>query len=86
MLLFSQKKKCFCHAIPTPSSVMLSISESKVFDQVLDFDSLGVQRYLGQIADTMSEWEGSISENLELVPADIAAIKTKYPMELNLQM
>ena len=33
----------------------------------------------------MCEWEGRIAEQLELTPADVAAIKMKHPGELQLQ-
>ena len=52
---------------------------------MLDAEHGGVSKHLGQIADTMYEWEGPIAEQLELSRADIAAIKTKYPGELRLQ-
>lgn len=42
-------------------------------------------KHLGQIADSMSEWEGAIADNLGLTPADIAGIKTKHRTELKLQ-
>ena len=54
-------------------------------DQVLDFENDGVSKHLGQIADSMCEWEGPISEGLNLTPADIAGIKIKHPGELKLQ-
>lgn len=56
-----------------------------MLDQVLDFANNGVSKHLGQIADTMCEWEGPIAEGLNLTSADIAAIKWKYPRELALQ-
>ena len=56
-----------------------------ISDQVLDFESGGVSKHLGQIADSMYEWEGSVAEQLGLTPAEIAAIKMKYPGELRLQ-
>jgi hypothetical protein len=34
----------------------------------------------------MIEWEGPIAEQLELSPADVAAIKMKHPNELKQQM
>ena len=40
---------------------------------------------LGKIADSMSEWEGRICDELELSPPDVAAIKMKHPSSLNLQ-
>ena len=54
-------------------------------DLVLDFDNDGVSKHLGQIADSMYEWEGPVAEQLGLTPADVAAIKAKYPGELRLQ-
>jgi hypothetical protein len=54
-------------------------------DQVLDFENDGVSKHLGQIADTMYEWEGPIAERLGLTRADVAAIKTKHPGKLKLQ-
>ena len=44
-------------------------------DQVLDVDSGGVSKHLGQIADSMHEWEGSIAEGLGLTPAEVESIK-----------
>ena len=46
-------------------------------DQVLDFENNGVSKHLGQIADSMYEWEGPVAEQLDLTPADVAAIKVK---------
>ena len=43
-------------------------------------------KHLGQIADSMYEWEGTIADELRLTWADIAAIKTKYPTSLKLQV
>ena len=56
-----------------------------MLDQVLDFENGGVSKHLGQIADSMYEWEGPVSEQLCLTPAEIVAIKLKYPFELGLQ-
>ena len=42
-------------------------------------------KHLGQIADSMHEWQGAIADELGLSPADVAAIITKYPTQLNLQ-
>ena len=44
------------------------------------------KKQIGMIADSMSEWEGRIAEELELSQPDIACIKEKYKKELNLQM
>ena len=52
----------------------------------MDFEHGGVSKHLGHIADAMYEWEGPIDEQLELTRADVAAINTKYPSELKLQM
>jgi hypothetical protein len=49
---------------------------------------LGVEikeSHLGKVADSMSEWEGPIADNLKLKPGDVANIKTAYPRKLNLQ-
>ena len=54
-------------------------------DLVLDSESGGISKHLGQIADSMCEWEGPVAEQLGLTPADVAAIKVKYPGELRLQ-
>ena len=52
----------------------------------IDFCNNGVPKHLGRIADSMYEWEGRIAEELGLTKADVANIKTKYPMDLKLQM
>ena len=57
----------------------------QILDQVIDAENDDVSKHLGQIADSMYEWEGSVAEQLCLTPADIAAIKMKYPGELRLQ-
>ena len=54
-------------------------------DQVLDINNDGVSLHLGQIADKMCDWKGSIADHLGLTPADIAAINTQYPTDLKLQ-
>ena len=51
----------------------------------MDSEYGGVPQHLGQIADSMYKWKGPIAEQLGLTPADVAAIKAKYPGELNLQ-
>ena len=63
----------------------LNIYSEQKLDQVLDVENNGVSMHLGQIADTMYEWEGPIAEKLGLTRADVAAIKTKHPGELKLQ-
>ena len=56
-----------------------------MLDQVLDFENDGVSKHLGQIAESMYEWEGPVAEQLGLTPADIAAIKKEHPDKLKLQ-
>ena len=51
----------------------------KRLDQVLSDGSLG------KIADSMYEWDGPIADQLELSPADVAAIKMEHPGKLKLQ-
>ena len=51
----------------------------------MDSENGEVSKHLGQIADNMYEWEGTVAENLGLTKADIAAIKTKHPTNLKLQ-
>ena len=43
------------------------------------------ERHLGEIADSMTEWEGLIADKLKLNPSDVANIKKKYPQMLMLQ-
>ena len=40
---------------------------------------------IGQIANFMYEWEGSVAEQLGLSRPEVAAIKKRYPEDLNLQ-
>ena len=54
-------------------------------DKVIDGDGHGVLKHLGQIADSMTEWEGRISDELNLTPADVENIHTKHPRSLKLQ-
>ena len=54
-------------------------------DKVIDSDNDGVPKHLGQIADSMAEWEGKIAEELGLTEADVADIKTRCPSRLKLQ-
>ena len=53
-------------------------------DLVIDAENQS-SKHLGQIADSMCEWQGAIAEELELTPADIAAINMEYPKKLKLQ-
>ena len=54
-------------------------------DQVLDFENPGVSPHVGQIADSMYEWEGPVAEQLGLTLAEIASIKIEHPNKLGLQ-
>ena len=44
------------------------------------------ESHLGEIADSMAEWEGPIADKLKLRANDVANIKTEHPKKLNLQM
>ena len=59
--------------------------DTDIWNQVLDAGNDGVPRHAGMIADGMHEWEGALSESLELTDADVAEIKTKHPWSLKLQ-
>ena len=61
------------------------MDNKELLDQVLDSMNDGVSRHLGQIADSMYEWERQVAEQLGLSPADVAAIKYKHPTSLKLQ-
>ena len=63
----------------------LNMPFSSQLDEVIDLRSGGASKHLGQIADTMHEWEGPVAEQLYLTQADIAAIRMKHPGELKLQ-
>ena len=54
-------------------------------EKEIDADNNGVLKHLGQIADSMTEWEGRISEELQLTPADVASIYMQHPDKLKLQ-
>jgi hypothetical protein len=56
-----------------------------VLDQVIDSDHGGVSRHLGQIADSMYEWEGPVADSLGLHQADVAEINKAHPGKLKLQ-
>ena len=44
-------------------------------DQMVDSMNEDVPKHLGQIADSMCEWEGRIAEALGLTPAEVEEIK-----------
>ena len=53
---------------------------------MIDFQLDGVPKHIGQISDSIiRKWEGSIAEELDLTPVDVAFIKNKYPLDLSLQ-
>jgi hypothetical protein len=58
---------------------------SNKWNEVIDTTHDQVSKDLGQIANTMYEWEGSVAEQLDLTRAEIAAIKMKHPRQLKLQ-
>ena len=62
------------------------LGHSQILGQVVDCDSGGVLKHLGQIADSMHEWEGPVADQLGLSQVDITAIKTAHPMKFNLQV
>ena len=52
---------------------------------MIDSGHSGVPRHLGQIADTMYEWEGPVADSLGLHQTDVAEIKEAHPGKLKLQ-
>ena len=56
-----------------------------MLDQVIDSDHSGVPVHLGQIADSMYEWEGTVADSLGLHQADVAEIKEAHSGKLKLQ-
>ena len=65
--------------------LLLYCIDSVSLDKVIDSDTGGVLKHIGQIANSMAEWEGRIAEELELTEADIADIKMQYPSKLKQQ-
>ena len=59
--------------------------ENYLLNVVLDHHNHGVSKHLGQIADSMYEWEGAVAENLGLTPSEIASITRKHQFDLKLQ-
>ena len=41
--------------------------------------------HIGQIAEEVREWEGRLSDGLELSPTDVESINTKYAGKLKRQ-
>ena len=56
-----------------------------MLDQVIDSGHSGVPVHLGQIADSMYEWEGPVADSLGLHQADVAEIKEAHSGKLKLQ-
>ena len=52
---------------------------------MIDSGHSGVLRHLGQIADSMYEWEGAVADSLGLDQPDVAEIKEAHPGKLKLQ-
>ena len=65
--------------------LLYNITGRALLDKEIDACNNGVPKHLGQIADSMTEWQGRISEELQLTPADIADILTRHPKKLKLQ-
>ena len=63
----------------------VSEHHTPVLDQVLGTGSSGASKHLGQIAESMYEWEGLVADQLGLSLADVNNIRTKYHKELTLQ-
>ena len=61
------------------------IGKRHLLHEEIDACNDGVSKHLGQIADSMTEWEGKISEQLLLTSADVAKIRTRHPNKLELQ-
>ena len=51
----------------------------------VDSDSGEVSKHLGEIADSMVEWEGKIAEELGLTDPEVEAIKCQWPLNIVLQ-
>ena len=53
-------------------------------DQEIDYGSKAPV-HIGQIAEVVTQWEGPLSDGLDLSPADVEDIKKKYPYGLKQQ-
>ena len=65
--------------------IMITLIIISKLDLVIDAENQS-PKHLGQIANSMYEWEGVVADQLGLTPADVAAIKTQYPTQLKLQV
>ena len=52
---------------------------------MIHLDSEVEEKHLGEVADSMTEWEGPIADNLKLRASNVEEIKAKYPQNLMLQ-
>ena len=50
-------------------------------DQVVDYGSKAPV-HIGQIAERVREWEGPLSDGLDLSPTDVRSIKTMHDRDL----
>ena len=71
--------------VQTKFKTFLFDSGKPHLDKEIDVDNDGVLKHLGQIADSMEEWEGKIAEGLSLTPTDVSSIHTRFPRDLKLQ-
>ena len=65
--------------------IFIGVNSSHILDQVIDSDRDGVMRHLGQIADSMYEWEGLVADSLGLNKADVSDIKEAHSGKFKLQ-
>ena len=61
------------------------MDNEELLDQELDSMNGGVSMHLGQIAESMHEWEGRVADELGLSPAEVAVINCRHPTDLRLQ-
>ena len=52
---------------------------------MIQLDAEVQEKHLGEIADSMAEWEGPIADKLKLRASDVEEIKTNYPRKFKLQ-
>ena len=67
-------------------SLCLFLLVVTMLNKEIDSDSGGVPKHLGEIAESIAEWEGKIAEELGLTEADVADIKYKWPSGHRMQM
>ena len=56
-----------------------------VYIGVIELDTKVQEKHIGEIADSMTEWEGPIADKLKLGTNDVANIKAKHQQNLMLQ-